>query len=160
MIQSVHFQLNRHPVSVTADGERALLWVLRTELGLTGVKCGCGQGQCGACTVVLDRQAVLSCQVALKDVEGKDVLTVEGLAVGGRLHPLQQAFIDHGAVQCGFCTPGMLLRAYSLLWGNARPGREEILRTMEPNLCRCGSYARIAGAIEAAAVELRKGGGA
>jgi aerobic-type carbon monoxide dehydrogenase small subunit (CoxS/CutS family) len=157
MEQTIRFRLNGHPVSVTAEGDRALLWVLRADLGLTGTKYGCGRSQCGTCTVVIDNEAVLSCAYPVRNVEGKDVLTIEGLAAGGNLHPLQKAFVEHGAVQCGFCTPGMILRSYSLLLRNPQPGREEIVRTMETHLCRCGSYGRILDAIEAAAAEQRKG---
>jgi len=158
MEQTVRFRLNDRPVSVTTDGERMLLWVLRTDLGLTGVKFGCGHKQCGACTVLVNKEAVQSCQYPVKNVSGKEVMTIEGLAQNGKLHPLQRAVIDQGAVQCGFCTPGMLLKAYSLLLKNARPRREEIIQSMQGNLCRCGTYYRIVGAVQAASAELVKGG--
>ncbi len=127
--------------------------MLRGDLQLTGTKHGCGIGACGACTVVVGGKAVRSCQVTLSDVEGKDVVTVEGLAREGALHPLQQAFIDHGALQCGYCTPGMLMNAYALLGASPRPAPEAIEKAMEDNLCRCGAYARIIAAISAVARE-------
>lgn len=157
MEQKIRFRLNRCSVSVTTDGERPLLWVLRTDLGLTGAKFSCGRGQCGACTVIIDKEAVRSCQYPVKNVSGKEVLTIEGLAGNGKLHPLQKAFMQYGAVQCGFCTPGMILQSYSLLLKNVRPSRAEIVADMDRNLCRCGSYSRIVDAIQAAATELREG---
>jgi aerobic-type carbon monoxide dehydrogenase small subunit (CoxS/CutS family) len=158
MEQTVRFKLNHRPVSITTDGERALLWVLRTDLKLTGVKFGCGRQQCGACTVIINKEAVRSCHYPVKNVSGKEVITIEGLAQNGTLHPIQRAFIDHGAVQCGFCTPGMILQAYSLLLKNPRIGREQIIQAMEGNLCRCGTYFRVVTAIQTAATELQKGG--
>ncbi len=157
MDQTIRFKLNNRPVSVTTDGERDLLWVLRADLNLTGVKYSCGQGQCGACTVIVDKEAVLSCRRPVKEVSGKEVITIEGLAQNGELHPIQKAFINHGAVQCGFCTPGMILKAYSLLLKNTKLSREEIVQGMERHLCRCGSYGRIIEAIQTAAAELRGG---
>ena len=150
MTSAIHFRLNGRPVSVESGGDRTLLWVLRTDFGLTGTKYGCGEGLCGACTVVLDGQAVRSCQTPLTSVQGKDVLTIEGLERAGQLHPLQQAFVDHGALQCGYCTPGMLMNAYALLQRSPRPTREQIVAGMEENLCRCGAHQRIIAAIEAA----------
>jgi aerobic-type carbon monoxide dehydrogenase small subunit (CoxS/CutS family) len=157
MEQTIRFTLNNRPVSVTTDGDRALLWVLRTDLRLTGAKFGCGLGQCGVCTVIINKEAVRSCQYRVKNVEGKEVLTIEGLAANGRLHPLQKAFMDHSAVQCGFCTPGMILEGYGLLEKNADPGREEIIEKMDSHLCRCGTYPRIIDSIQTAAVELKGG---
>ena len=151
MKQSIHFGLNGKPVNVTVDGERMLLWVLRTDLGITGPKYGCGEGLCGACTVLVDNESVLSCQTPVKEVEGREVITIEGLAKNGELHPLQKAFMKHDALQCGFCTPGMILKAHSLLSENPRPSREEIIEGMDGNLCRCGAYVRIVEAIETAA---------
>jgi aerobic-type carbon monoxide dehydrogenase small subunit (CoxS/CutS family) len=132
-----------------------LLWVLRTDLGLTGTKFGCGEGFCGACTVVVDGQAVRSCQTPLKTVEGKKVLTIEGLEKNGRLHPLQEAFAEHDAMQCGYCTSGMILAAWSLLQSNPKPGRKEILAALEGNLCRCGAHNRIVLAVQDAAGVLK-----
>ncbi len=128
-----------------------LLWVLRTDLELTGTKYGCGTGVCGACTVIVDGKAVRSCQTPLKEVQGREVLTIEGLARDGRLHPLQQAFIDHGGLQCGYCTPGMLMNAYALLLQNRKPSRAAIVAGMEQQLCRCGAHQRIIAAIESTA---------
>jgi aerobic-type carbon monoxide dehydrogenase small subunit (CoxS/CutS family) len=155
--QTIRFRLNNRPISITTDGERALLWVLRTELGLTGAKFGCGHGQCGACTVIINKQAVRSCQYPIKNVLGKEVITIEGLARNGKLHPLQKAFMLHGAVQCGFCTPGMILQGYSLLLKNTRLSRADLIRDMDRNLCRCGAYSRIIDAIQAAGAEMRGG---
>jgi aerobic-type carbon monoxide dehydrogenase small subunit (CoxS/CutS family) len=157
MEQTISFNLNKHPVRLTTDGERDLLWVLRADLGLTGTKYGCGQNQCGACTVIVNKEAVRSCQYPVKDVAGKDVITIEGLAEGGRLHPVQEAFVQRGAIQCGFCSPGMILNAYSLLLKNANPSRAQIVESMDGNLCRCGTYSRIIEAVQTAAAEMKGG---
>jgi len=157
MKESIHFKLNGKPVRMTVDGERMLLWVLRTDLGVTGPKYGCGEGLCGACTVLVDNEAVLSCQTPVREVSGKEVITIEGLAQNGELYPLQKAFIKHDALQCGFCTPGMILKAYSLLRENPQPTREEIIREMDGNLCRCGSHIRVVEAIQTAAREMKGG---
>jgi nicotinate dehydrogenase subunit A len=154
MEHSIRFVLNGRPVTVTADGHRSLLWALRSDLGLTGTKYGCGANQCGACTVVVGDRAVRSCTTPLEAVAGKQVVTVEGLARDGKLHPLQQAFIDHGALQCGYCTPGMLLSAYVLLRGNPQPSRAAIVAAMDHHLCRCGTQQRIVAAIESAARQM------
>ena len=151
MSNPVRFRLNGKPVTLDTRAERTLLWVLRTDLGLTGTKYGCGEGICGSCTVVVDGQALRSCQTLLKEVEGKEVTTVEGLSHDGRLHPLQEAFIDHGAFQCGYCTPGMLMNAYALLQKKPAPSAEAIARGMEANLCRCGAHRRVLAAVEEAA---------
>jgi aerobic-type carbon monoxide dehydrogenase small subunit (CoxS/CutS family) len=158
MIETINFKLNDKPVRLTVDGERMLLWALRSELNLTGTKFGCGEGFCGACTVLVNKKAVRSCQFPLKDVKGKEVITIEGLAKNGNLHPLQKAFIKHDALQCGFCTPGMILNAYSLLLNNPRPSYKDIIQNMDENLCRCGSYNRIIEAIKTAAKEMNGGG--
>lgn len=155
MIETVSFLLNDQPVRVKVDSERTLLWVLRTDLELTGAKYGCGISQCGACTVLVDDKAVRSCSVAVKSVAGKAVRTIEGLAREGRLHPLQEAFMDHDALQCGFCTSGMILTAYSFLKKNPDPTREEIIAGMDQNLCRCGAHPRIVDAIAAAAAVMK-----
>jgi aerobic-type carbon monoxide dehydrogenase small subunit (CoxS/CutS family) len=157
MKQTISFKLNEKSVSLKVDADRVLLWVLRTDLGLTGTKFGCGEGFCGACTVLLERKAVRSCHLTMKDVNGKEVITIEGLAKNGILHPIQEAFIKHDAMQCGFCTPGMILNAYTLLSENPQPSSEEIKVRMEDNLCRCGAHNRIVLAIQAAA-EVMKGG--
>ena len=155
MREEISFNLNGSPVSVTSGGERPLLWVLRSDFGLTGAKYGCGEGDCGACTVLVDGEAVRSCRTSLFEVAGKKVITIEGLANNGDLHPLQKAFVKHYALQCGFCTPGMIMNAYSLLLRNPSPTREQIIDAMEDNLCRCSAYDRIVEAIEAAAIEMR-----
>jgi aerobic-type carbon monoxide dehydrogenase small subunit (CoxS/CutS family) len=153
MKNPVRFRLNGQPVTLDTEDGRTLLWVLRGDLGLTGTKLGCGEGICGSCTVVVDGKAVRSCQTSLKEVQGKDVTTIEGLARDGHLHPLQEAFIDHGAFQCGYCTPGMLMNAYALLLEQPRPSPEAIAKGMEDNLCRCGAHQRILAAVEAASRE-------
>lgn len=157
MTKTIRFQLNGRPTTVKADKDRMLLWVLRTELGLTGTKYGCGEGFCGSCTVLVDGEAVRSCQHPMKEVAGKDVLTIEGLAKNGNLHPIQAAFVEHDALQCGFCTPGMILSAYSLLLSNPKPTRQEAIDHMEDNLCRCGAHTRILRAIQTAADEMAEG---
>jgi len=151
MEKNISFNLNGTPARVTTDPERMLLWVLRSDLELTGAKHGCGEGFCGACTVLVDGEAVLSCQYPIQSVEGKEVLTIEGLAENGDLHPLQTAFMQHNALQCGFCTPGMILKAYELLQSSPQPTEAEIAEALEGNLCRCGSYNRIIRAVQAAA---------
>ena len=152
MRRKISFTLNGKPKELVDDDDRMLLWVLRCDLGLTGTKFGCGAAQCGSCTVIVDRDAVRSCVTPLKDIEGKHVLTIEGLSSQKQLHPIQQAFVNHHAFQCGYCTPGMILNAYALLLKSNRPTREEIIRHMDDNLCRCGSHIRIVDAIlEAAA---------
>jgi aerobic carbon-monoxide dehydrogenase small subunit len=151
MAATVEFRLNGRPVSLGAGRSQSLLWALRGELGLTGTKYGCGIGACGACTVLVDGRAVRSCLRTLGDVEGRDVLTIEGLAQGGKLHPLQQAFLDNGALQCGYCTPGMILGAHALLAATPHPSRAAIASAMEQHLCRCGAHQRILAAIESVA---------
>ena len=153
--RSIRFGLNGRSVDIDTDEERTLLWVLRTDFALTGTKYGCGQGFCGACSVLVEGKAVRSCVTALKDVVGKDVLTIEGLAHKGELHPLQQAFIDHGAFQCGYCTAGMLLAAEALLRATPNPSRDAIVAHLEDNLCRCGAHQRIVAAIESVAGQKR-----
>jgi aerobic-type carbon monoxide dehydrogenase small subunit (CoxS/CutS family) len=157
MIESISFHVNGKPVNLRTEGSRPLLWVLRTDLGLTGAKFGCGEGICGACTVLIDDEATASCQVEVKEVAGSDVRTIEGLSKNGQLHPIQEAFVAHDALQCGFCTPGMILKAYDLLVSNPAPTRDEILDAMEDNLCRCGAHVRIIDAIQTAAKALKGG---
>ena len=157
MAETIAFTLNDKPVSVTTDGQRPLLWVLRTDLGLTGPKFGCGQAHCGACTVLVDNKAVRSCVTAVRNVGGREVRTIEGLSKNGELHPLQKAFVEHDALQCGFCTPGMILTAYGLLQENPEPTREEIVAGMDQNLCRCGAHTRIIDAIQDAAARMKGG---
>ena len=147
---TIRFTLNGKPVALEAGENRMLLWALRTDAGVTGPKLGCGEGFCGACTVLVDGAAMRSCITGLADVAGKNVVTIEGLAKDGALHPLQQAFIDHGAFQCGYCTSGMILSAHALLKNNPHPTREQIAEGLEQNLCRCGAHLRIVAAVEAA----------
>jgi aerobic-type carbon monoxide dehydrogenase small subunit (CoxS/CutS family) len=149
MMQTIEFKLNGKRARLEVDGGRKLLWVLRGELRLTGTKYGCGESLCGACSVVMDGQPVRSCQVTMANVAGKEITTIEGLAQDGRLHPLQEQFIEQGGMQCGFCTPGMIMNAYGLLLQNPRPTREEIVAGMDGNLCRCAAHQRILKAIEA-----------
>ena len=155
MMEIIEFKLNNKQTRLEVERDRTLLWVLRSDLGLTGPKYGCGIGACGACTVLLNKEAVRSCQIPVSDVKGKEVLTIEGLATNGRLHPLQMAFVDHDALQCGFCTPGMILTAYSLLLKKPAPTEADIIEGMEENLCRCGGYQRIVQAIQTAAKQMR-----
>ncbi len=153
MAETISFTLNDEPVKITTDGQRPLLWVLRTDFGLTGPKFGCGQAHCGACTVLVDDKAVRSCVYPVRNAGGREIRTIEGLSKNGQLHPLQKAFMAHDGFQCGFCTPGMILTAYSLLQENPEPTREEIIEAMDHNLCRCGAHTRIIDAIQAAAAE-------
>ena len=147
----MQLRVNRAATEVSADRERPLLWVLRNELNLTGAKYGCGEGQCGACTVLIDGVAHRSCITPLGSVAGREITTIEGLSDGERLHPLQQSFLDCDAMQCGYCTPGMILQSVALLRGNAAPSEAEIKQHMETNVCRCGTYNRISAAIQKAA---------
>jgi len=155
MNETISFKLNGQSVSLNTDSERALLWVLRIDLGMTGTKCGCGKALCGACTVIVDDRAVRSCMLPIRSVKGKEVLTIEGLANNGKLHPIQEAFMKHDALQCGFCTPGMILATYGLLLRNPQPTQEEIVRGMENHLCRCGAHTRIIRAIQSAAEQMK-----
>ncbi|MCX5800331.1 MAG: (2Fe-2S)-binding protein [Candidatus Eisenbacteria bacterium] len=157
MKETFRFILNDNPTELTSDGERMLLWILRTDLGLTGTKYGCGEGLCGACTVLVNNEPVRSCRFPMQAINGKEVITIEGLSRNGNLHPLQRAFITCDAMQCGFCTSGMIINAYGLLIKNPQPTRAEIIEGMDGNLCRCGSYLRIIQAIQAAAQEMRGG---
>src|SRR5664279_758937 len=156
MERTISFTLNHKPVTLKTDDERTLLWVLRSDLALTGAKFGCGEGLCGACTVIVNREAVRSCSVPVKDVAGKQVMTIEGLGQPG-LHAIQAAFVKHHAFQCGYCTPGMILYAYALLLQTPKPTPEQITRHMEDNLCRCGAHVRIVDAIAEAAGAPRGG---
>jgi len=150
MQRDIHFRLNGRPVSMETDDQRLLLWVLRGDLDLTGTKYGCGQGICGACTVAINGNAMRSCQMTLAEVHGKNVVTIEGLERDGKLDPLQQAFMDHGGFQCGFCTSGMIMNAWALLQQKPHPSREAIVEEMDGNLCRCGAHQRILAAIQEA----------
>jgi len=151
MVRQVAFTLNGKAVRPEVDDGRALLWVLRSDLGLTGTKFGCGSALCGACTVLVDDEAVRSCATRVGDVAGRKVVTIEGLAANGTLHPVQQAFVDRSAFQCGFCTPGLILASVALLHKKPQPTREEIVHELDGNLCRCGSHVRVLAAVQAAA---------
>jgi aerobic-type carbon monoxide dehydrogenase small subunit (CoxS/CutS family) len=157
MEETIRFQLNGKITELVTDPNQILLWVLRNHLGLTGTKYGCGTGFCGACTVLIDEEPVRSCMLPVSEVAGKKVVTIEGLAVNGKLHPLQQAFIDHDALQCGYCTPGMIMTAAGLLMRNPEPSRQEVIEGLEDNLCRCGAHIRIIDAVQTAA-KVMKGG--
>ena len=156
-METINFTVSDKPVSITVDGDRILLWVLRTDLRLTGAKYGCGAGLCGSCTVLVDNEAVPSCQTPMGSVRGKEVRTIEGLAKNGKLHPLQRAFMKYDALQCGFCTPGMILKASGFLSRNPNPTRDQIVAEMDGNLCRCGAHVRIVQAIQTAAEEMKGG---
>lgn len=153
----VTFTLNGQAVTLTIDEDRTLLWVLRTDLALTGTKYGCGEGLCGACTVLVNGEAQPSCQIPATSVNGAEIVTIEGLQRNGCLHPVQEAFIAYDALQCGYCTPGMILKAHSLLARNPQPTEEDIAVEMDDNLCRCGSHLRIVQAIMSASKRMQKG---
>lgn len=157
MKEKVQFILNGKSQEITVEPDRTLLWVIRIDLGLTGAKYGCGEGNCGACTVLVNNKPVQSCQVEISEVQNQEILTIEGLEKDGELHPLQKAFMEHDALQCGFCTPGMIMNAYDLLNKNPDPSYLEIVRNMEDNLCRCGAHSRIIQAIQEAGKEMRGG---
>jgi aerobic-type carbon monoxide dehydrogenase small subunit (CoxS/CutS family) len=157
MEETIKFQLNGEKTEAQIDPTQTLLWVLRNHFGLTGTKFGCGMGFCGACTVLIDNEPVRSCQLSIGDVAGKSVITIEGLAVNGKLHPVQKAFAEHDALQCGFCTPGMIMNATGLLIKNPAPSVQEIKDGMENNLCRCAAHLRIVDAIQDASKEMKGG---
>lgn len=157
MKEKIGFLLNGKKKELLVDPDETLLWVLRNQCGLTGTKFGCGAGECGSCTILLDNEAVRSCTLIIGDVRGKSIVTIEGLAEKGKLHPLQKAFVEHDALQCGFCTPGMIMNAVGLLLKNPSPSTEEIKEGMENNLCRCGAHVRIIEAIHTAAKEMKGG---
>lgn len=157
MKELIELTINGEPSEVYVQPWKTLLQVLRDELGLTGTKEGCGTGHCGGCTVLVDGKAVKSCLILAPEIKGKNILTIEGLANTGKLHPLQQAFIDHFAVQCGFCTPGMIMTAKALLDENPNPTRQEVREALAGNLCRCTGYVKIIDAVLVAAEKMRKG---
>jgi aerobic-type carbon monoxide dehydrogenase small subunit (CoxS/CutS family) len=157
MEESIVFELNNLRKEIKVDPERTLLWVLRNDLSLTGTKYGCGMGHCGCCTVLIENKPVRSCMVTADFVRGKKVITIEGLGSEDNLHPVQQAFVDNDALQCGYCTPGMILTATGLLLENPDPTRSEIIDAMEENFCRCGTYTRIIDAIQSASKEMKVG---
>jgi isoquinoline 1-oxidoreductase subunit alpha len=143
-------RINGQPLSVEAEPDTRLLWILREQLDLTGTKYGCGEGQCGACTVLIDGRAHRSCMTPVSTVTGKSIVTIEGLAKDDHLHPVQQAFLDEEAMQCAYCTSGMIMSAVSLLNNREKPSDAEILQFMQGNICRCGTYPRIVAAIQKA----------
>jgi xanthine dehydrogenase E subunit len=147
----INLTVNNRPYRLNVPSHRTLLDIIREDLGLTGTKEGCGLGECGACTVLLDGKAVNSCLVLAAEADGSEITTVEGLAKGDKLHPIQQAFVDHGGLQCGFCTPGMIMSAKALLDENPHPTEEEIKQAIAGNLCRCTGYTKIIESIKAAA---------
>lgn len=149
-------RVNGQNVTVNIHADELLVDVLRDRLGLTGTKIGCNEGECGACTVIMDGQPVLSCLIPAMRAQGRDILTIEGLGDGETLHPLQQAFVDHGAVQCGYCIPGFIMSAKALLDAKPHPSREEIKEAIAGNLCRCTGYVKIIEAIEAAVDDHRR----
>ena len=157
MEETIRFTLNKEEVELVTDPNQILLWVLRNHFGLTGTKFGCGIGFCGACTVLIDNEPVRSCLMPVSEVAGKSVVTIEGLETDGKLHPIQQAFIDHDALQCGYCTSGMIITAVGLLERNPAPTRDEIISGMEDNLCRCGAHTRIIDAVEEASKTMKGG---
>jgi len=157
MEQKITFQLNGKKTEATLDPNQTLIWVLRDHFGLTGTKYGCGSGFCGSCTVLIDNEPVRSCQIPVSDVSGKKVVTIEGLATNGKLHPVQKAFVQHDALQCGFCTPGMIMNATGLLMKNPNPSEEQIKAGLDDNLCRCGAHPRIVEAVKTASKEMKGG---
>ena len=157
MEEIIKFKLNNKKAELVGDPNQTLLWVLRNQFELTGTKYGCGIGFCGACTVLIDNEPVRSCMTPVGDVAGKSVITIEGLEKNQELHPVQQAFIDHDALQCGYCTPGMIMTSVALLKKDASPSREDIVTSLEGNLCRCGAHKRIIEAVEDAS-KVMKGG--
>ena len=150
-IYTLTMTVNSQPVSLEIEADELLVDVLRDRLGLTGTKIGCNEGECGACTVIMAGRPVLSCLLPALRAQGQDIVTIEGLGDGDRLHPLQEAFVEHGAVQCGYCIPGFVLSAKALLDRNPQPSREEIKEAVAGNLCRCTGYAKILEAIESVA---------
>jgi len=155
--QLARFIVNGRDYELLIEPRMTLVEVLRDELDLTGTKCSCTVGECGACTVLIDGKPQLSCLTLAMNARDKNILTIEGLAEGNTLHPIQQAFIDYGAIQCGFCTPGMILMAKALLDENPNPTREEVRKALAGNLCRCTGYVKIIDAVLAAAETMRKG---
>jgi len=155
MKEKVKFSLNGKQVEASLGQNQTLLWALRTQFNLTGTKYGCGEGFCGACTVLINDEPARSCVITLESVAGAKVVTIEGLANGEKLHPVQQAFVEHDALQCGYCTPGMIMNAVGLLNKNPEPTRQEIIEGMEENLCRCGAHTQIIRAIESASKTMK-----
>lgn len=157
MEETISFQLNGKQTELKIDPAQTLLWVLRNNLGLTGTKFGCGIGFCGSCTVLIDNEPVRSCSITVGEIKGKSIVTIEGLEKDGELHPVQKAFVEHDALQCGFCTPGMIMNATGLIIKNPDINRDQIIAGMEDNLCRCGAHIHIIDAVESAAKEMKGG---
>jgi aerobic-type carbon monoxide dehydrogenase small subunit (CoxS/CutS family) len=157
MEETIRFSLNGKNTELRIDPSQTLLWVLRNNLGLIGTKFGCGTGFCGACTVLINNEPVRSCSLPVGDVAGKKVVTIEGLEKNGKLHPVQKAFIEHDALQCGYCTPGMIMTVTGLLLKNPSPTRQEIVDGLENNFCRCSAHVRIIEAVRTASVEMKGG---
>ena len=156
MAKVSQLRVNGKSCAIDADPETPLLEVLREQLDLTGTKYGCGEGQCGACTVLIDGQPRRSCLTPVRAADKKEITTIEGLSAGGQLHPVQQAFLDAEALQCGYCTPGMIMSGVALLRAKPDPSEEEIVHFMEGNVCRCGTYPRIVAAVRRAAELMKK----
>jgi aerobic-type carbon monoxide dehydrogenase small subunit (CoxS/CutS family) len=156
MPRTIDLSINGASHTIDAEPDRTLLTVLRDELDFTGSKYGCGEGQCGACTVMIDGLPARSCQTRAAAVGGRRITTIEGLESHGRLHPLQEAFLEVGAMQCGYCTPGMIVSGAALLAKNSNPGNSEIQQAMQGNVCRCGTYPRIVAAVRMAAEKMRR----
>ena len=154
MEKLIRFNLNGNKAEITIDPGHTLLWVLRDQFGLTGTKYGCGIGICGACTILLDNKVVRACTLQVSEVADRKVITIEGLSKNGELHPIQKAFMEKDALQCGYCTPGMIMNALGLLLRNPEPTRQEVVDGMEDNLCRCGAHIRIIEAIQSAGREM------
>jgi aerobic-type carbon monoxide dehydrogenase small subunit (CoxS/CutS family) len=157
MEETIRFSLNGKKTEILTDPSQTLLWVLRNHLRLTGTKFGCGTGFCGACTVLIDSEPVRSCSLPVGDIAGKKIVTIEGLEKNGKLHPVQKAFIEHDALQCGYCTPGMIMAVTGLLIKNPSPTRQEIIDGLENNYCRCAAHVRIIEAVQTAAIEMKGG---
>jgi aerobic-type carbon monoxide dehydrogenase small subunit (CoxS/CutS family) len=157
MEEIISFQLNGKKTEVMIDPNQTLLWVLRNHFELTGTKFGCGIGFCGSCTVLIDQEPARSCILSIGEVAGKNVITIEGLSKDGKLHPVQKAFVEHDALQCGYCTPGMIMNATGLLLKNPSPSTEQIKEGMENNFCRCGAHVRIIEAVHSASEEMKGG---
>ncbi len=153
---TIRLTVNGKAHSIETEPERPLLEVLREDLGLTGTKYGCGEGQCRSCTVLLNGKAIISCLTPVRSAQGGNIITIEGLSEGAKLHPVQQAFLDEGAMQCGYCVPGMIMRTVALLDGNPRPTESQIVESMNGNLCRCCGYPRVLAAVQRAAEAMRK----
>jgi aerobic-type carbon monoxide dehydrogenase small subunit (CoxS/CutS family) len=157
MEENIGFHLNGKKTDVAIDPEQTLLWVIRNHFGLTGTKYGCGLGFCGSCTILVDNKPLRSCMLTLGEIAGKNLVTIEGLVQNGELHPVQKAFVEHDALQCGFCTPGMIMNATGLLMQNPSPTIQQIKEGMEDNLCRCGAHVRIIEAVQTASEEMKGG---